>query len=168
MKAVNLLVIALAVAIPLSMKAQSSSETELDELKAQMKEQQKLLEKQQARIETLESALATQQKTLAEVAHSGTNGPAMVPAVAHTADVATGVDGVQAPPNQAMPSEQQPLSPEAEKVQQELQRGPEIGYPRHTTRPGEGPPDRVPGTYDRVPLDELRWERRDELHQPSL
>jgi len=127
MKAVNLLVIALAVVvIPLSMKAQSSTETELDELKAQMKAQQKLLEKQQARIETLESALATQQKTLAEVAHSGTNGPAMVPAVAHTADVATGVDGAQAPPNQAMPSEQQPLSPQAEKVQEELQRGPEI------------------------------------------
>jgi len=63
---------------------------------------------------------------LTEVAHNGANGPALVPAVAHTADVATGVDGVQAPPNQAMPSEQQPLSPEAEKVQQELQRGPEI------------------------------------------
>ena len=127
MKAVNLLVIALAVVvISLSMKAQSPSETELDELKAQMKEQQKLLEKQQARIETLESALATQQKTRAEVAHYGASGPAMVPAVAHTADVATGVDGVQAPPNQAMPSQQQPLSPEAEKVQEELQRGPEI------------------------------------------
>src|SRR3974377_1056207 len=96
MKAVNLLVIALAVVvIPLSIKAQSSSASEtdalkaqsssaneMDELKAQMKAQQKLLEKQQARIETLESALATQQKTLAEVAHSGASGPAMVPAVA--------------------------------------------------------------------------------------
>jgi len=127
MKAVNLLGIALAVVvIPLSMKAQSSSAGEMDELKAQMKAQQKLLEKQQARIETLESALATQQKMLTEVAHNGANGPALVPAVAHTADVATGVDGAQAPPSQAMPSEQQPLSPEAEKVQQELQRGPEI------------------------------------------
>jgi hypothetical protein len=124
MKGTNLLVTALAVAIPLSMKAQSSSVTEIDELKAQMKAQQKLLEKQQAQIQTLESALATQQKMLAEVVHTGANGPALVPSVDRTVEAK--VDGVQAPQSQVMPSEQQPLSPEAEQVEEELQRGPEI------------------------------------------
>src|SRR5271166_5747753 len=114
MKATNLLVIALAVAIPLSMKAQSSSATEMDELKTQMKAQQKLLEKQQAQIQTLESALATQQKMLVEVTHSGAKGPALVPAVDRTAEVKAEPDGVPVPQNQAMPSEQQPLSPQAE------------------------------------------------------
>jgi hypothetical protein len=98
----------------------------MDELKAQMKAQQKLLEKQQARIESLESALATQQKTLAEVAHSGASGPAMVPAVLTAVDGKPGVDGVAAPQNQAVQSDQQPPSPEAEKVEEALQRGPEI------------------------------------------
>ena len=133
MKATNLLVIALAVAIPLSMKAQSSSATEMDELKAQMKAQQKLLEKQQAQmqkqqaqIQTLESALATQQKMLTEVAHTGATGPALVPAVDRTVEAKAEPDGVPVPQNQAMPTEQQPLSPQAEQVEEELQRGPEI------------------------------------------
>ena len=123
MKAINVLVIALALVIPLSVKAQSSSVTEIDELKAQMKAQQKLLEKQQAQIQTLESALATQQKMLAEVIHSGANGPALVPAVDPGVDVKAEDYGVQAPQN---PSERQPSSPEAEQVEEELQRGPEI------------------------------------------
>jgi hypothetical protein len=62
MKAVNLLVVALVVMIPLLMKAQSSSVTEIDELKAEMKAQQKLLQEQQAEIQTLKSALATQRR----------------------------------------------------------------------------------------------------------
>jgi hypothetical protein len=126
MKAVNLLVIALALVIPLSMKAQSASLTEIDGLKAQMKAQQKVLEKQQAQIQTLESALATQQKMLVEVIHSGAKGPALVPTVVHTVDVKTQADGVQASQSQVKPSDQQPLSPEAQHVEEELQRGPEI------------------------------------------
>jgi hypothetical protein len=40
----GLLIIALAVVIPFSTKAQSPSTTEMEELKAQMKAQQRLLE----------------------------------------------------------------------------------------------------------------------------
>jgi len=78
-----------------------------------MKVQQKLLERQQAKIETLESALATQQKMLVEVVHSGTNGPALVPAIDRTVEVRTEADGVHVPQNQVMPSDQQPLSPQS-------------------------------------------------------
>jgi len=53
----------------------------MDELKAQLKAQQKLLERQQAEIQTLESALATQQKMLTAVAHDGAHAPTVVPAV---------------------------------------------------------------------------------------
>src|SRR6516225_623286 len=123
MKAVSLLVIALAIVIPLSMKAQSSSVTEMDELKAQLKAQQKQLEKQQAQIQTLESALATQQKMLVGVVHSSANPPALVPAVDRAVDVKTQADSVQASQNRVKLSDQQPLSPNGEKVQGELQRG---------------------------------------------
>jgi hypothetical protein len=116
MKGTSVLVFALAVVMPLSLKAQSSSaslETEIDELKAQIKAQQKLLEKQQAQIQTLESALATQQKMLVEVTHSGANGSALVPAIDRTVEVKAEADGVPVPQNQVLPSDQQPLSSQA-------------------------------------------------------
>jgi hypothetical protein len=125
MKIVKVLVIVLAVLMPLSMKAQSSA-TEMDELKAQMRAQQKLLEKQQAQIQTLESALATQQKMLASVVQRGGNGPRLAPAVDGTVDVKTGADEVESPQNRATPSDEQPLSPQAKEVEAELERGPEI------------------------------------------
>src|SRR6516225_5207846 len=109
MRAVNLLVIALVVVIPVSMKAQSSSVSEIDELKAQMKAQQKLLREQQAEIQTLKSALATQQKMLVEVVHSGQNLPAWAPAVHRTVEVKTEADRVEAPQDQVIGSDKQPL-----------------------------------------------------------
>src|SRR5215831_16549012 len=105
MKAVSLLVFALAIVIPLSMEAQSPSVNEMDELKAQLKAQQKQLEKQQAQIQTLESALATQQKMLADGVHSSANPPALVPAVDRTGDVKTEADGVRAPQSRVKPSD---------------------------------------------------------------
>ena len=117
--------LALAVLIPVSMKAQSSSVTEMDELKAQLKAQQKLLERQQAEIQTLESALATQQKMLTAVAHDGAHAPTVVPAVDRSAEVKP--DGFQPLGDQPTPSEQQPPTQETESVGKVLQRGQEIG-----------------------------------------
>ncbi len=124
MKAVGLLFVALAVVRPLAVNAQSSA-TEIDELKAEMSVQQKLLEKQQAHIEALESALAAQQKILVEVVHGGANGDRLVPAVDPTVDPKVEASGGQAQKNLTVP-QNPPLTQEQEKVEVELQRGPEI------------------------------------------
>jgi hypothetical protein len=112
----KVLVVTLVVLIPLSMKAQSSSANDMDELKAQVKAQQKLLEKQQAQIQNLESALATQQKMLLQVTHGGTHPPAVVPAVDGTVDLETRAEGLKAPQGEGPASGPETLSPEAEKV----------------------------------------------------
>src|SRR5215831_6976492 len=172
MKGASLLVIALAIVIPLSVRAQSSSVTEMAELKAQLKAQQKQLEKEQAQIQTLESTLATLQKMLVDVVHSNANPQALVPADDRTVDVKSQTDGVQARQDQAKPSGQQPLSANPGEVQDNLQRGQEIAdvtssTPKLQLGPA-GPPDRLPGAYVGVPLDELWWERRNQFHQHSL
>ncbi len=58
---------------------------------------------------------------------------ASVPAVPRTVDVKTPADGVKAPQNQEMPSNQQPLPPEEEKVEEQLERGTEIADVTPTT-----------------------------------
>lgn len=133
MPTVKLLVVALVVLTPLSIKAQSSSETEMNELKAQLKAQQKLLEKQQAQIQALESALATQQKMLMEVSHCGANAPAVVPELNRSVEVKVQPDGFQPPKNQLAQSEQQSPAPEAEGAGDVLQRGQEIAGVTPTT-----------------------------------
>jgi len=61
----------------------------MNELKAQLKAQQKLLEKQQAQIQNLKSALATM---LVQVTHGGTNTPAPAIAVDHHVDLEAPAD----------------------------------------------------------------------------
>jgi Na+-transporting NADH:ubiquinone oxidoreductase subunit NqrC len=56
-----LFVFAVSMTCSVSVRAQESSVTDIDQLKAQMNSQQKLLEKQQAQIQALESALAEEQ-----------------------------------------------------------------------------------------------------------
>ena len=82
----------------------------MDELKAQLKAEQKLLEKQQAQIQALESTLATQQRVLATVAHEGVNSPAVVPAVDRSVEV--NPDGFQPSGEQPTQPEQQPPTTE--------------------------------------------------------
>jgi len=101
-----------------------SSTAEVDELKSIMASQQKTLEHQQARIEALEKALAEQKAML-------TNSPPL--SVADSASLVTASynpttvnSSVQTPQNPTTPADRQPLTPEQEKVEEELQRGPEI------------------------------------------
>jgi len=82
----------------LAVLAQSSAgTTDIEQLKAQMNAQQKLLEKQQAHIQALESALSEQQKMLTNVVQGGANGSAMlVPAVGHSVtDLSAGAYGTR-------------------------------------------------------------------------
>jgi hypothetical protein len=117
-----------------SLRAQESSVTEIDQLKAQVNSQHEMLENQQARIQALESALAEQQRVLAKVLQSRANGTTPVPAVGQSAgDLKAEAYAVQTQANPAPPQEQQPLSPEAQKVEDELQRGPEIADVTPTT-----------------------------------
>jgi hypothetical protein len=110
-----------------SVLAQELSAPDIDQLKAQMNSQQKLLEKQQARIEALESALAEQKRVLLDLDQGEANGGMRVPVVGTSdADLKAEAKGVLTGDNLVPPQEQQPLSPEAQTVQDELQRGPEI------------------------------------------
>ena len=110
-----------------SLLAQESSAANIDQLKAQMNSQQKVLEQQQAHIEALESALAEQKRMLVNVVQSNANGAILVPSVGHSVtDLKAEAYGVETQHSLAPPQEQQPLSPEAKEVQDELQRGPEI------------------------------------------
>ena len=100
----------------------STNPTDFDQLKSQVAAQQRLLEQQQAHIQALESALADEHKMLVGVTHNGN--AMLVPAMHTTSDVPS--DYGQAPDNPPMPADQQPTLAEQEKVEEELQRGPEI------------------------------------------
>ena len=100
---------------------------DIDQLKAQINSQQKLLENQQAHIEALESALAEQKRMLVNLDQGKANGAILVPAVGGSdTDLKAEAQGVLMQDKLMPPQEQQALSPEAQKVQDELQRGPEI------------------------------------------
>jgi hypothetical protein len=121
-----LFVFAVSMTCSVSVLAQESSATDIDQLKAQMNSQQKLLEKQQAQIQALESALAEEQGMLLNLVQGKPNAAMVVPAVGRSdADLKVQAQGVMTQDNRLLP-QQQPLSPEAQTVQDELQRGPEI------------------------------------------
>jgi hypothetical protein len=121
-----LFVFAVSMTCSVSARAQESSATDIDQLKAQMNSQQKLLEKQQAQIQALESALAEEQVMLLNLVQGKPKAAMVVPAVGSSdADLKVQAQGVMTQDNRILP-QQQPLSPEAQKVQDELQRGPEI------------------------------------------
>src|SRR5271166_24739 len=111
----------------LSDRAQTSQVNDVAQLKEQMSAQQTLLEKQQAHIQALESALAEQQKLLANLVDTNSQRPHVIEAVAHpVTGPRTVVYGQQTQGTMEVPQDQQPLSPEAQAVEDELQRGPEI------------------------------------------
>src|ERR1700757_107916 len=102
---------------PIEAAGQESSESRIDHLKAQV-------EQQQARIEALESALVVVQRLLMGVS-ANTEKAILIPAVEpSTANLKTAAYEVQSSENTTAQAEQQPLSPKAQKVEDELQRGP--------------------------------------------
>ena len=88
-------------------------------LKSQLAAQQKTLDQQQQQIQALQAALAEQRKMLQTLAENP-NAAALQKSVQ---DLQTSVDQVKAQEGQIVSP---PLSPEAEKTEEELQRGPEI------------------------------------------
>ena len=101
------------------------SAAQVAELKSMVTTQQKALERQQSQIEALAKALA-EQKALLEQAleKNGEDRPELVSATYHSSSETGSATNAQAqnPP----PSDQEPLTPQQQKVQEELQRGPEI------------------------------------------
>ena len=106
--------------------AQTSSGTaEVDQLKSMVTAQQKTLEHQQSQIEALQKALAEQRALFEQALQENREGnPALLSTVyqPRTSEAAA----MQAPEKQAVPDDQEPLTPEQKMVQEELQRGPEI------------------------------------------
>jgi len=124
--AVFLSVISMLVTASTNVSAQASSTSDVDSLKAQV-------EKQQARIEALESALAAQQQILMKIATANPQTGTLIPAVDHsTADLTTAIYEVKTHENVTQQQEQPPLPPKAQK-EDELQRGPEIANVTPTT-----------------------------------
>src|SRR5215469_18310096 len=107
--------------------AQTSSGTaEVDQLKSMVTAQQKTLEHQQSQIEALQKALAEQRALFEQALQENREGnPALLSTLYQPGTSGTGT-AMQDPEKQAVPSDQQPLTPEQKKVQEELQRGPEI------------------------------------------
>src|SRR5215469_13979026 len=73
-----LIVVFISMASAVSVLAQEISASGIDQLKAQMNSQQKLIEKQQARIDALESALAEQHRILVNVIQAKAQGAMLV------------------------------------------------------------------------------------------
>ena len=110
-----------------SAPAQDSVESEINQLKIQ-------LTKQQERIEALESALAIQQQALVRTRLTNTK-PTVSDATERSADDSP-VANYEVQTQKALIPEQsqEPLSPKAQKVEDELQRGPEIADVTPTTQ----------------------------------
>src|SRR5271166_1346329 len=110
-------------AFPALSLAQSPTQSvDVGALKSQLTAQQKMLDQQQQQIKALQSALEEQRKMLQNLTP-----PAETPNAAalekSVQDLQTSVNEVKAQEGQIVSP---PLSPEAERVEDELQRGPEI------------------------------------------
>jgi hypothetical protein len=122
-----LIVVSVSMTSSISVLGQETSASGIDQLKAQMNSQQTLIEKQQARIDALESALAEQHRILVNVIQAKAQGAVPVRAVVSSeTDLRSENQAVGTEDSLVPRQEQRPLSPEAQKVQDELQRGPEI------------------------------------------
>lgn len=111
---------------PALLIAQSPTQSiEISALTSQLAAQKKTLDQQQQQIQALQSALADQQKMLQSILQNGGNANAAA-LEKSVDDLQKSVTEMKAEQAQASATENQPLSPEAEKVGQELQRGPEI------------------------------------------
>jgi hypothetical protein len=100
----------------------ATTPSELDQLKALVSAQQKLLEHQQAEIEALQKAIAEQKEMLANALHKD----ATVTPVAAGDGKAKKTSSPAVAENRPVPAEPQHLSPGQVQVEEELQRGPEI------------------------------------------
>ena len=115
------------VAVSIDASAQEASGSDIDHLKAQV-------EKQQARIEALESALAAQQQLLLKIASANSQKGILIPATEPSgANLTRAIYEVETRENPTQQQAQQPLSPNAQKKEDELQRGPEIADVTLTT-----------------------------------
>src|SRR3974390_277085 len=125
-KAIAIVSLVFLMSSTLSRAQTTRDATEFDQLKSLVISQQKTLEHQQAQIEALQQALAEQKEMLANaLQRDGTDSSNIVSAVYHPSvetSIATKPQAPQNPP----PSDQEPLTPEQQKVEEELQRGPEI------------------------------------------
>ncbi len=113
---------------PLLPAQTSVGAAELEQLKSVVRSQQNLLDQQQAEIQALQSAIAEQKQMLAGIVQQRTQGAKLVPGVTEpNADhhIAAAMQ-MQTSDSQAAPMDQEPTLAEQEKVQEELQRGPEI------------------------------------------
>jgi hypothetical protein len=123
----SLLLIAALLRSSIPVYAQTSQADDIEQLKAQMNVQQRLLEKQEAHIQALEAALSEQSKMLARVVQPSADAAVYAETIAHLSDhTSVEAAGRQTQVNLVKPQDKQPLTPEAQKVQDELQRGPEI------------------------------------------
>ena len=115
------------VAVSIDASAQEASGSDIDHLKAQV-------EKQQARIEAPESALAAQQQLLLKIASANSQKGILIPAAEPSgASVTRAIYEVETRENFREQQAQQPLSQKARKKEDELQRGPEIADVTPTT-----------------------------------
>jgi hypothetical protein len=111
---------------PSLLSAQSPSQSvDVGSLKSQLAGQQKTLDQQQRQIQGLQSALAEQRKMLQSLMQNGGNVNAAV-LEQSVENLQKSVTDLRTEESQITPVVSQPLSPEAEKVEEELQRGPEI------------------------------------------
>ena len=111
---------AVLVTLPPLIFAQAPTQSvDVGPLKSQVAAQQKMLEQQQQQIQALQTALAEQKKLLQSIA-----APAEAAALEKSVqDLKSSVNEIKAEEGQAVSP---PLSPQAEKTEEELQRGPEI------------------------------------------
>jgi hypothetical protein len=111
---------AVLVTLPPLIFAQAPTQSvDVGPLKSQVAAQQKMLEQQQQQIQALQTALAEQKKLLQSIA-----APAEAAALEKSVqDLKSSVNEIKAEKGQAVSP---PLSPQAEKTEEELQRGPEI------------------------------------------
>jgi len=120
-------VTSMLLAASISCSAQESSKFEIDQLRAQM-------EKQQGRIEALESALAAQQQLLIKIVSANREQATLIPPVdSSTANLKNAMFEVQTQENTMPQREPRTQLPETKKVEDELQRGPEIANITPTT-----------------------------------
>src|SRR5215469_1403792 len=96
---------------------QAFSASDAEQLKAQVNSQQKMLQKQEAHIEAIESALAEQQRILAKLLEAKADGAVLLPAVERSA-TAVKPDAYKTQTVETLvQQEQQPLSSQAQNVE---------------------------------------------------
>src|SRR5690348_3800618 len=120
--------LALSVGCPWAVAQTTSSPAETEQLELIVGKQQKALEQQQAQILALQSALAEQKEMLFHLLQRGT-GATLVQAAERKSDNDPQAQGEPVPAQ----TETQSLTPEQKRVDQELQRGPEIADITPTT-----------------------------------